>query len=75
MRIICARCDLELKPRPSTSGVDVLYVDESECPRCRRRSGGAKRPRGIGQVKIVRTGGYDPESKEKVVDPTLEPKP
>lgn len=71
MRIICSGCDRELTPRQSTSGVDVLYVPEAECKRCRRKSG----VRRIGATKIVRTGGYDPESKEKVVDPTLEVKP
>ena len=66
MRIICSGCDRDLPPRASTSGVDVLYVDPSECGRCRR-----KHRRSIG-MKPVRVGGYDPESKEKVVDPTLE---
>lgn len=64
-RVICSKCDRELPPRQSSSGVDVLYVKEEECPKCR--------PRKIGKG-ITRVGGYNPDSKEKVHDPTLEEK-
>ena len=60
-RIICAGCDKELPERSVSSGVDILYVSESEhrkCPSTRRflESSSVN-----GRTVKVEVTGYDPE--------------